>query len=182
MRKDKHIDSSLVNDYQNGNSAALVQLVKRWHKDFCKKAFFIVKDSEVAKDVAQESWQTIIKKLDSLKDASSFGSWALRIVNNKAIDVLRVQSRLTKTKSELKKVYEIEEPHTENKELKNLLLRGIQDLTVEQRQVIWLFYLNEYTLSEIAELLKIKKGTVKSRLFHAREKLKIILKADNRHY
>ena len=146
MRKDKHIDSSLVNDYQNGNSAALVQLVKRWHKDFCKKAFFIVKDSEVAKDVAQESWQTIIKKLDSLQDASSFGSWALRIVNNKAIDVLRVQSRLTKTKSELKKVYEIEEPHTENKELKNLLLRGIQDLTVEQRQVIWLFYLNEYTL------------------------------------
>jgi RNA polymerase sigma-70 factor (ECF subfamily) len=182
MRKDKHIDSGLVNDYQNENPAALVQLVERWHKAFCKKAFFIVKDSEVAKDVAQESWKTIIKKLDSLKDASSFGGWALRIVNNKAIDVLRVQSRLTNTKKELKRTSEIEEPYTENKELKNLLLTSIQSLSVEQQQVVRLFYLNEYSLSEIAEMLQLKKGTVKSRLFHAREKLKIILKAENKHY
>ena len=180
MRKDRHIDSSLVNDYQNGNSAALVELVKRWHIKFCKKAFFIVKDTEVAKDVAQESWNTIINKLDSLKDTNSFGSWALRIVNNKSIDVLRAQARHTKTKNELKAVSEVDEPYTENKELKNLLLRGIQGLTVEQKEVIRLFYLNEYSLSEIAELLNVKKGTVKSRLFHAREKLKIILK--NKYY
>lgn len=59
------------------------------------------------------------------------------------------------------------------------IIQGIRLLPIEQQEVIKLFYTEEYSLKEIAEILRIKHGTVKSRLFHAREKLKTILKTHN---
>ena len=60
------------------------------------------------------------------------------------------------------------------------LLKAIQSLSINQQMVIRLFYVEEYSLKDISDTLKISVGTVKSRLFHAREKLKLILK--NRNY
>lgn len=177
---DRQIDGRLVREYQSGNTNALSELVRRWHLRFCRKAFFIVKDADIAKDVAQESWNTILNKLEMLKDPNSFGSWSQRIVHTKAIDVLRAQAKRSRTKIALKRENQIaDEPYVENEKLTKELLIMLQELSTEQQQVVKLFYLNEYTLSEIADLLSIKKGTVKSRLFHAREKLKKILKHRN---
>ncbi len=177
---DKQIDKRLVLAYQSGNPKALSELVKRWHLKFCRKAFFIVKDPDTAKDIAQESWSIIINKLDSLKDPNSFGGWAMRIVHTRGIDYLRAQSRQTRTKKAIFNNPQLEdEPYTENEKLTQKVLETIRELSFEQQQVVRLFYLKEFSLTEIADLLKIKKGTVKSRLFHAREKLKTILKDRN---
>ena len=67
MKKDKTIDGLLVQQFQLGNKPALTQLVKRWHKTFCEKAYWIVKDADVAKDIAQDSWSIIINKINDLK-------------------------------------------------------------------------------------------------------------------
>jgi RNA polymerase sigma factor (sigma-70 family) len=56
------------------------------------------------------------------------------------------------------------------------LLRAIPELTNDQQQVLRLFYTENYALNEISEMLNISVGTVKSKLFHAKEKLKTILK------
>ncbi len=56
------------------------------------------------------------------------------------------------------------------------MLKAIQTLPDEQKAVIKLFYLESYSIKQISELLKISAGTTKSRLFHAREKLKQTLK------
>ena len=93
MKTDKRTDPQLVEAFQSGNKEALAILVKRWHLTFCKKAFWIVKDVDLSKDIAQESWTVIIDKIDALKDTSSFGSWALRIVYSKSLDVLRKNSK-----------------------------------------------------------------------------------------
>ncbi len=181
MRTDKHIDTKLVEAYQSGNKEALAGLVKRWHLLFCKKAFWIVKDADLSKDIAQESWQTIMNKIDTLKDTSSFGAWALRIVYSKSLDVIRKS-----TKERLKKdVYIKEQPsetdeEIDNTELKVELLKNIRALPINQQHVIRLFYVEDYSLLEIGDLLEISVGTVKSRLFHAREKLKQTLK--HKHY
>ncbi len=53
MKTDKRIDARLVEDFQSGNNEALAALVKRWHLLFCKKAFWIVKDADLSKDIAQ---------------------------------------------------------------------------------------------------------------------------------
>lgn len=177
---EKEKDAMLVIDYQSGNSMALNQLVKRWHKHFCRKAFFIVKDADVAKDVAQDSWRTIIAKIETIKDPKSFSGWAMRIVHTKSIDILRRQQKELKGKDTIKAgIVEVDEPYNENTALKRKLYKAILELPIDQQEVIRLFYLEELSLNEIAKLLEIKAGTVKSRLFHAREKLKIILKSRN---
>lgn len=181
MNKEQHkLDGELVLEYQAGNIEALTLLVKRWHKVFCKKAFWIVKDSDVAKDIAQDSWNTIINKIEKLEDPNSFGSWALRVVYNKSIDVINAYNR-KRIKDEVykyeEKVFEIEENNSEL--LKYRLLETIKTLPEHQQKVIKLFYIQDYTLKEIADILNISVGTVKSRLFHAREKLKLTLKHGN---
>ena len=179
MNKDERkLDEKLVLEYQNGNKEALTLLVKRWHKLFCKKAFWIVKDIDLARDVAQDSWNTIITKIEKLKDPNSFGSWALRIVYNKSIDVINAKNRI-KIKDEVykheQKVFEIGEENN-SELLKHRLLESIKKLPEHQQIVIRLFYMQDYSLKEISTILNISLGTVKSRLFHAREKLKLILK------
>ena len=68
--------------------------------------------------------------------------------------------------------HSIVDDNPENITLKKKLLQAIQDLPEQQKMVIKLFYLEEYTLKEISKTLKMSLGTVKSRLFYAREKLK----------
>ena len=135
---------------------------------------------QVAKDIAQESWQVIINKIKGLEDTNKFGSWALSIVNRKSIDWLRKKKR---TFDNLKEYYESENTisegyHQEIDEVQKLK-RDIKSLPEGQQMVLQLIYTEEYSLLEICEILKLSKGTVKSRLFYAREKLKTIIKIRN---
>lgn len=179
-RKQRSVDKKLVIDYQTGNSEALQLLVKRWHKTFCEKAYWLVKDSDVAKDVAQDSWGTIIEKLNQLNKPESFGNWASRIVYTKALNWIKLNNRRLKNLEN----YNYEQDsnvidRTDNDNLKIALLKTVETLPKKQQEVILLFYVQSYSLKEIANILNISMGTAKSRLFHAREKIKQILKHDN---
>ena len=184
MKKENILsDLVLIEKYQKGDINSLNHLVKRWHLKFCNLAFWIVKDTDIAKDIAQESWTIIIGKLVTLKEPNKFKSWAISIVNRKAIDYLRA---INKEKNKLKLYYNETEKETlfidldDNTILKKELLNAIQNLSIEHQMVIRLFYKESYNLKEISEILKVSVGTTKSRLFHAREKLKVKLK--NRNY
>ena len=177
MKKDSHIDAGLVKAYQAGNQKAIAELVKRWHLIFCKKSYWIVKDANLSKDIAQDSWQTIMAKLHTLQKPSSFKSWALRIVYSKSLDALRDLSRKRSKETELGlSQVSLVDDFKENIELKEALLKAVKHLPEQQQSVLRLFYTEEYSLKEISDLLHISIGTTKSRLFHAREKLKVILK------
>lgn len=177
MKSNQSIDEELVEAYKAGDKKALATLVKRWHKLFCDKAYWLVKDKDVAKDIAQESWSVIINKIDSLNDPKQFKYWAYRIVCNKSTDWLRLQS--IDRKNTVNYNVEIESSdakYSENKPLKLLLLKAINELPTNQKTIIRLFYLESYSLKQISDLQNISVGTAKSRLFHAREKLKRTLK------
>lgn len=176
---DKITDKELVLAYQAGNKDVLTLLVKKWHVQFCKLAFYYVKDADISKDIAQESWQVILSNLDKLENPSRFKSWSISIVNRKAIDFLRANKRVEKKHQQFyeEKTKVIINNEVDNKDdLKIKLLKAIQKLSIEQQLVIRLFYTESYSLKEISDLLKISVGTTKSRLFNAREKLKTILK------
>jgi RNA polymerase sigma-70 factor (ECF subfamily) len=177
VKIDPDIDEKLVKLYLAGDKIALTSLVKRWHKLFCKKAYWITKDKDVAKDIAQDSWTTIINKIENLKEPKLFKYWAYRIVCNKATDWLRLQS--INQKRTQRNIIEIESKdikYSENESLKQKLSKAINDLPINQKTVVCLFYLESYSLKQISDLLDISLGTAKSRLFHAREKLKTTLK------
>lgn len=174
-------DVVLIEKYQKGDVNALNHLVKRWHLKFCNLAFWIVKDADTAKDIAQESWTIIIHKLETLQEPEKFKSWAISIVNRRAIDYLRAkkreQNKLIHHFNESEKTISFSE--TGNSTIQKALLKSIEKLSIEHQMAIRLFYKESYTLKEISEILQISVGTTKSRLFHAREKLKTILKHDN---
>ena len=182
MDKDKQPDDSwLVEMYKSGHQNALTLLVKRWHGKLCKQAYWYTKDYDTAKDIAQDSWKVVIDRIDSLKDSSRFGSWALSIVNNKSKDWLRKRSR---SKSQIdiyykevrsnKNIYEVKE-----KSVSINIIKAISELPTNQQVILKLFYLESLTIVDISRLFKVSKGTVKSRLFYARERLKKVIKHRN---
>ncbi len=169
-------DVVLVEKLQEGDKSALAELVKRWHKDLCDKAYWMVKDKELAKDIAQDSWTTIWNSIDKLKNKDRFKYWAFRIVYNKSIDVLRLKVKQQQFNDSNYKSIEILEEEDDKEFLMDSLLQAINALPEKQQMVVRLFYRESYSLKEISQILDISVGTTKSRLFHAREHLKQILK------
>jgi RNA polymerase sigma-70 factor (ECF subfamily) len=178
MNKGQNLtDRFLIAQYRAGNTSVLSTLVRRYHKLFCEKAFWVTKDKEIAKDIAQECWIIIINKLDTLKNADSFKSWALRIVYTKSIDRIKTRNKENENLKSVKitesNVLSIED---ENNLIHIALLNAIHKLPKDKQDIIRLFYAEEYSIFEISKFLTIPVGTVKSRLFKAREKLKSLLK------
>lgn len=180
----KIADALLVLDYRSGNKKALSALVKRWHPRLCRQAFWHTGDIDLAKDIAQESWKTILFKLHTLKDPHCFGNWALTLVNRKALDWLRKNKNRKEQCSDLPDFTADtpEEVRAENDETSRrikILKQAIKQLPAPQQMVLHLFYVEEYSLQEIGGILNIAPGTVKSRLFYAREKLKTLITSKN---
>ncbi|MBQ4821237.1 RNA polymerase sigma factor [Aquimarina sp. MMG016] len=179
----KTFDSLLVLQCQSGDKKAAAILVKRWHEKLCTQANWYIKDKEISKDIAQDSWSTILQKINNLKDSNSFGSWALAIVTRKSIDWLRKNKKerdnLNSYRKELNQNLVKNEVYDESEHKRVLLKKSIEKLPGDQQMVLHLFYVEEYNIKQIAEITSISTGTVKSRLFTAREKLKLILKTKN---
>lgn len=178
MHKKNHItDGELVAQYTKGNQKALATLVKRFHKTFCNHAYWIVKDADVAKDIAQDSWNLIIDKVNTLQNPQRFKSWALRIVHRKSIDWTRSISKQKQHTNDYKVTKSIRDiPSTDTSQIKQQLKAAILKLSTSQQQIVRLYYVHEYSLKDIASILEISVGTAKSRLYHAREQLKKQLK------
>lgn len=173
-------DRFLILQYREGNTAVLPRLVKRYHRIFCERAYWVTKDKEVAKDIAQESWITIIEKLDTLKDVDKFKSWAFRIVYTKAIDAIKLRNKECKNLASIGNIKSDKQTfEDENDLIQKTLLKAIRQLPKDKQDVIRLFYTEEYSVIEIGAFLNIPVGTVKSRLFKAREKLKSIKKINH---
>jgi len=179
-RLKKTEDSWLVKQYCKGHKKAMTVLVKRWHTRFCAQAYRYSNDFDIAKDIVQDAWITIMKHVHTIEHPDKFGSWGLSIVTKKSIDWYRKERRIHKEKENIrsKKNESIVEDInlTDSELLKEKLKTAITSLSEEQQNVLKLFYIESYDLIEISEILNISKGTVKSRLYYAREKLKTILK------
>ena len=176
MTSSKNFDALLVLQYKNGDKTAWGMLVKRHHYTFCSHANWYLRDLDASKDVVQDCWGIIISKLHSLRDPNSFSSWAMRIVTRKSIDFIKQNKSKRESLRHYKQGNFEDTPKEDgNSEIVGLR-RALKRLSNDQQIVLRLFYTQEYSLNEISDILEISVGTVKSRLFHAREKLKTILK------
>ncbi|MDY7395470.1 RNA polymerase sigma factor [Aureibaculum sp. 2210JD6-5] len=191
-KPEKIFDGLLVLQFKAGDKKAFALLVKRWHSKLCNQAFWYVKDADLAKDIVQESWSKILKKIHTLNETNNFGSWALKIVTRKSLDYLRKRNKEEFNLNQYHEQTQIDydtKKYTENSDYSatsdsagnsKMVIDCIKELPEQQQIVLRLFYVEEYKLHEIADILSLPKGTIKSRLFYAREKLKLIIK--NRNY
>ena len=180
MKTTKKIyDGLLVLEYLAGNNQSLSMLVKRHHIRLCSHSYRYTMDIEASKDIVQDAWKTMINKLHTLNDPNSFGSWATKIVTRKSLDHISKAKRIRGQMEEYSREAWVAETRGDRESEIDQLLKAIKELPDDQQKVLRLFYLEEYSLKEIGDILEISIGTAKSRLFHAREKLKKIIKTES---
>lgn len=180
-KKPEHIfDEWLILRYQAGEKRALKLLVQRWHPKIVARVYGHTQDASASKDIAQDCWYAIIKGIPSITNPRLFGAWAQTIASRKAIDWIRSRQKDRRQVAGIEEMRDLKAETTENSQQDNILkLRvAIKTLPEKQKVVLNLFYMEGYNLDEISGILKISRGTVKSRLFHAREFLKQTLRGD----
>ena len=127
-------------------------------------------------DAIQDTALSIYKNIKSLKNEKHFKTWVIRITINKCYDI--IAKRKLNDEKVLKVQLNITETHTSfdsNVMLKTDLERALDLLEEDLKIVTVLYYYNDLSITEISDILNIPKGTVKSRVFRARERLYSIL-------
>jgi RNA polymerase sigma-70 factor, ECF subfamily len=160
-------ERALVRDAQGGSAEAFEQLFRsHWPRAY--RAALVVGDAAAAEDIAQESFLAAVRALDRFDRRRPFGPWLHRIVVNRAIDWARARALRRESFGDGP------EPAARERELSEHaddLALGLAHLHPEQRAVIVLRYLLDYTPGEIAHMLDLPRGTVNSRLRRGLDRL-----------
>jgi len=186
----KASDEELVIEIRRGRREAFVELVERYRNQLFQLAYRMLGDYGLAEDVAQETFLRVYESLAGFKVHRKFSAWIYRIATNLCIDLLRKQGRI-RIQSTDQPVPGTEDfypeipsprPPTEavalRRQLQAQLQRLIASLPPKYRAVIVLRYVQDLAYQEIAEILELPLGTVKTRLFRAREALRARLEGD----
>jgi RNA polymerase sigma factor (sigma-70 family) len=173
--KGRILDEYLAASARAGDRVAFGQLAKRWQPKLYAHACRLMGDAELARDVVQDGWGDIAKGLARLDDAAVFPAWAYRIITRRAADSIRRRQRdrrltenYTAQPMQEDNGTAIIEAHAD----RTPLTKAMASLPPEQSAAIALFYLEDFSIAEIAAALNIPVGTVKTRLMHARRKLR----------
>ncbi len=180
LRASQHItDEWLVLRAQSGDEASLALLVARNQGLVLRHALRLTDDADAAADVAQESWLAIVRRIHRLKDPRAFHAFALRIVANKAADWTRGRVRRRRAwprlHAEALAAQRAADALPENNSSAGALRAALRALPGDHATVVALHYAEGLSIADIAAALDIPPGTVKSRLHHAREKLRAAL-------
>lgn len=160
----------LVLSAQGGDRQAMDMLYRHYNQRLLRYAYKICGTRDMAQEVVQEVWIRALKTLTRLEDPRAFRSWLYKLAHWRAIDLLRTTSRYCE--------YPQEPLHTATSmpevtgDDADELRQAINRLPQVERQIIHLFYLDELQVKEVALVLGIATGTVKSRLNRARRLLK----------
>lgn len=191
-------DEELVEIALCGDCKGFQQLVTRYQTKAHSLAYGILKNFQDAEDVAQEAFTKAYKNLAGFKGQSGFYTWFYRIVFNLSIDVSRKKYRKVETTTDEEKTLESfanannsalgqlalnsnaftpEEIHA-HRELRSKINYALSELSDEHRAVVILREVDGLSYEEISDIVGCNKGTVMSRLHHARKKLQKFLADD----
>lgn len=188
----KKDDHELVQRVQAGDTAAFRKLFDKYHRRAFAVAMGVVKNEDDALDAVQEAFVKVHKNIHKFQGSSSFYTWLYRIVMNVSIDHIRRTSRRKNLDFDERALHEESEvagdgalvPSIGNanpgkaalrRELGSAIQAALQELPEHHRAVIVLREIEGMSYEEMAAALEVPKGTVMSRLFHARKKMQAAL-------
>jgi RNA polymerase sigma-70 factor, ECF subfamily len=177
--RERITDEWLVLRCQEGDVAAFEQLVDRWQQRLWRHAWRLTGDENAAWDVLQEVWMGISRGLRRLVEPAAFPGWAYQIVSHKCRDWLRRHRRQRQIeelyREEVKESYDLapdQQPYASLKE-------ALAQLSGPDRAIIALRYEDGFGPAEIGDILGVPEGTVKSRLYYARKRLRNYLEEND---
>ncbi|MCX7956809.1 MAG: RNA polymerase sigma factor [Endomicrobia bacterium] len=176
-------ENHLIHLAQQGNIEAFEKLIKKYKNEIFNFAFIKVLDINVAEDLAQEVIIRIFQKINTYNFKGNFSSWLHKVAYTTILKLYKkfTISNVSIYDKEIKDTKEIEdlEKDITNKQLLYKLLQIINKLPEELKDILIMCDIQGKKYEEIAEILDINIGTVKSRLFNARKKLKELCEKEN---
>ncbi len=172
MANNQVIDRLLVVRAQAGEEAAFRTLFQLWNPKLLGFCLKLSGDPGAARDIAQETWVAVVKGLRRLEDPALFRAWFFRIAHNKAADDIRAKQKQRKSEEAAREMTEINAEQSRSGEGRDLKAM-IEVMPRKKRALLVLFYVEGLSLSELAAVFEVPAGTIKSRLFAAREELKL---------
>ncbi len=175
--RDRVLDELLVMRCQEGDRESFDLLIRRRQRQLWRYALRLTGSDDAAWDVTQETWIAILRRIRKLRDPAWFAAWAYRIVRNKCADHCRRAGRqrhLTDALAERQRSND--DPAREGPG--DAVAEALRRLPPDRQELLTLKYCEDLNVLEIAVVLRIPTGTVKSRLYNAREQLRKILKGD----
>ena len=174
-------DEYLVVMSQGGSREALAVLVARWSPRLTRYVARTLRSAELAEDVVQEVWASVLRGLPQVADAARFPAWIYSIATRKCADAVRGRVRGRRLVDGLATERAINGHATDARpgaELGLDLNTAIDRLPLDQRLAIGLHYGEDLSVEEVAAVLRVPTGTVKSRLYTARNTLRQLLEGD----
>ncbi len=178
-QQDRLNDELLVLQCQEGDTEAFELLVGRWQRRLWRHAWRLTGNESAAWDAVQEAWIGIARGIVRLADAAAFPAWAYQIVNNKCRDLVRRDRRRRQATETYSEWIQGQEQDAVIAEEQRSLREALDQLSGPDRAVLSLRYEESFDTAEIAYILGVPEGTVKSRLFYARRRLRKYLENDN---
>ena len=172
---ERALDGYLIALVQGGSREAFDRLARRWTPKLVRYATSVQGRPELARDIVQETWVAVVRGMKRLDDPSRFPAWIYSIAHRKCIDGIRLnqrQRRLIESVGHEADVASASDQGRPDPGDQSDLATAISRLSQEQREVVHLFYGEDLSIDDIASILTVPAGTVKSRLHHARETLK----------
>ncbi len=175
--------STFVAKAQSGDDQALNDLFAKTYNDVYYFALKTVKDEALAADITQETFVTIFQNLSTLNDPVAYPAWSRQITYRHCLQHLKKQNRetLVDDNEDGSNLFDaIEEDRTEfipeenldKEDFKKTILKIVDGLPQDQRTAVILYYYDELSVKEIAQIQGVSEGTVKSRLNYARKAIK----------
>ncbi len=174
-------DELLVVLAQQGDRRALERLHARWNQRLARAALRYTGDPDLARDLAQECWIGIWKGIKRLREPARFRSYAFAVLHRRGADHIRgaMRERSASAPFAVEDMPEQASPAMQTERI--ALQQAFAALSPDQRLAAHLHFVEGLTLREIASVQDIAEGTAKSRLFHARRKLKAALTETTSH-
>lgn len=177
-------EAELIHNLKNGDREAFNCLIEQYQNKIINIAFGMLSDTEDAMDASQEVFINVYKSIHTFKENSSFSTWIYRICANVCKDFLRRRMRQAKTVSiysageDEDDIMEIPdssmspEQTSEQKELQREIRRAMDSLTAEHKTVLVMCDIEGMSYEQMADVLNLPIGTVRSRINRARQALR----------
>lgn len=169
-------EKELIMRIQSGDMNAFGQLFEKYKNEAFKYSYLIIGNKHISEDIVQEAFINCYTQIKSLKNQEQFKSWFFKMLTRIAWRYSKKEKKSIPVDNIFEKADDEKNDESINqyirKEQADILHEEIEKLDIKQKTVIILYYFNDLTVKEIANIMGCFEGTVKSRLYSARRKLK----------